>query len=663
VASDLNRPDESNLRITLRGIMDQAVSFVGLMTPAGILIDANRTALKAAGVNAEQVLGIPFWETPWWTHSPELQERLCEAVAKAAAGEEDAFQATHPTPDGNVIYVDFTLKPLFDDKGKVIYLIPEGRDVTAHMIAQLELSAANQRLEELASRLAMPETLERSKPTELPQEQFSLAEFSLADMVSCGNAIRSLLATLDEGQSYSDAVVRYLYDHIVDSEGKPAFCLIRTFLLHPYDSLTPKQQEKAIQIYPSLTANSPCLTLEATFGDETHWRDVADSKGHQVIPLPTNEAMLEMPMVAEMVRSLKFAPFDSGGENSAVDEHGVLHVNEAVGSKFIPAQEEFVKPYKVESVVGFGKTLPDQSMFAVLCFSRLPISRDVADMMSHIGQCVKIGLIAASDFANKAESLIASHRQLLSDHQRIVLQQNKRLQTAFAQLKQSNKDLEDFAYVASHDLKAPLRAISNLSDWVIEDAAEFLPEESQDHLEKIRQRVGRMERLLVDLLEYSRAGRKHGDLNHGVVADWILAASEMAAPPTGFDVSIEGGEFEMSTFTTPFRLCVRNFISNSVKHHDRDHGKIQVVCKRSARMLRVSITDDGPGIPREHHEVIFKMFQTLQRRDIVEGSGMGLALIKKIVNTYGGEVSVESNGRGATFHLDWPLLIPPELLD
>ena len=113
-----------------RGIFNQTFQFIGLMSPDGTLVDANQAALKGAGIAPADVLGKKFWDTIWWTHSPEQQERLREAVRKAASGTFDRFEATHPAPDGSTIYVDFSLKPVMNDAGEVLYLIPEGRDVS-----------------------------------------------------------------------------------------------------------------------------------------------------------------------------------------------------------------------------------------------------------------------------------------------------------------------------------------------------------------------------------------------------------------------------------------------------------------------------------------------------------------------------------------------------
>ncbi len=114
----------------IRTIFDETFQFIGLMTTGGVLIEANKAALEFSGVEASSVLNKPFWETPWWTHSKEMQEKLKDAVKKAAQGQFIRFEATHKAKDGSLHTIDFSLKPVRDKSGKVIFLIPEGRDIT-----------------------------------------------------------------------------------------------------------------------------------------------------------------------------------------------------------------------------------------------------------------------------------------------------------------------------------------------------------------------------------------------------------------------------------------------------------------------------------------------------------------------------------------------------
>lgn len=224
-----------------------------------------------------------------------------------------------------------------------------------------------------------------------------------------------------------------------------------------------------------------------------------------------------------------------------------------------------------------------------------------------------------------------------------------------ADLERTNKDLDEFAYVASHDLRSPLDAIKSLAEWIAEDNAETLPDASQRHIEQMRQRIGRLERLLDDLLQYSRAGRLRGEIEEVDTATLVRETVEVLSPPDGFSVSTNGELPTFHTARTPLEQVVRNLINNAVKHHDREQGTVAVTCRDAGRFFEFAVSDNGPGIAAEFHEQIFKMFETLKPRDEVEGSGMGLSVIKKIVETYGGHVTVESgDDRGTTFRFTWP---------
>ncbi len=138
------RESEQKFRV----IFDQTFQFIGVLDTDGTLLQANRTALQFAGVDIEAVIGKPFWETPWWDHSVELREQLKRAVQEAAQGKLVRFEASHPTPDGEVSYVDFSLKPVINEEGQVLQLIPEGRDITERKRAEEELMRYKAHLEE-----------------------------------------------------------------------------------------------------------------------------------------------------------------------------------------------------------------------------------------------------------------------------------------------------------------------------------------------------------------------------------------------------------------------------------------------------------------------------------------------------------------------------------
>ncbi|MFC3151274.1 CHASE domain-containing protein [Litoribrevibacter euphylliae] len=228
-------------------------------------------------------------------------------------------------------------------------------------------------------------------------------------------------------------------------------------------------------------------------------------------------------------------------------------------------------------------------------------------------------------------------------------------QNIMEELKRSNKELDDFAYVASHDLKAPLRGIIQLSSWIEEDAWNEIGDESKQHITLLKGRTKRLERLLDDLLAYSRIGRSEGNTVEVHVSDMVKEIFSLLSPPDGFQLFCEEPLPVFQTLQPPFEQIFRNLISNAIKHHDQDTGCIRISCSETATDYVFTVSDDGPGIDQQHHEKVFEIFQTLKPRDEVEGSGMGLAIIKKILDFYKANITIiPLEGRGTAFVFTWP---------
>lgn len=234
---------------------------------------------------------------------------------------------------------------------------------------------------------------------------------------------------------------------------------------------------------------------------------------------------------------------------------------------------------------------------------------------------------------------------------------DRKLARHAAELLRSNEELEQFAYVASHDLKAPLRGIENLVSWIEEDLEGKLEGETRQNMDLLRSRVKRLESLLDDLLAYSRAGREAltpSSVDTRALIDEIAA---LISPPDGFQIVASASLPTILTPPAPFNQVMQNLISNAVKHHDDPaHGLIEIVAEPLGPLTMFIVRDNGSGIPKQFRERVFGMFQTLRPRDEVEGSGMGLAIVKKIVERQGGKVWISDNpaGKGASVHFTWP---------
>jgi len=238
-----------------------------------------------------------------------------------------------------------------------------------------------------------------------------------------------------------------------------------------------------------------------------------------------------------------------------------------------------------------------------------------------------------------------------------IHQAHERVQNYADELERSNAELDQFAYVASHDLKAPLRVIDNASRWLEEDLDDRLTDDDRENLALLRNRVRRMEKLLDDLLQYSRIGRID-DERYSEVLDASTLINDvlmLLAPPSSMRVEIPPSFDTILTNRMPLQAVFYNLIGNAIKHHDRDNGIIRLEVDETPTHYRFAVRDDGPGIPEEFRNKVFDMFLTLKPRDQVEGSGMGLALVKKTVEHVGGAITVGAEeGRGAIFTFTWP---------
>jgi len=223
------------------------------------------------------------------------------------------------------------------------------------------------------------------------------------------------------------------------------------------------------------------------------------------------------------------------------------------------------------------------------------------------------------------------------------------------ELQKLNEYLDQFAYVVSHDLKAPLRAINNLSVWIEEDLGAGVSEDIKKNMGMLRGRVSRMESLIAGILEYSRVGRQANATEKLDATKLVTETVEFLSPPESFTVTIQADMPAIYADKVKIQQVFSNLISNAVKYHHTKNGLIKIDCKTEENYYRFSVTDDGPGIAPEYHKKVFDIFQTLQARDKIESTGIGLAIVKKIIEEVGGTIWVESEpGHGASFIFTWP---------
>ncbi len=278
-----------------------------------------------------------------------------------------------------------------------------------------------------------------------------------------------------------------------------------------------------------------------------------------------------------------------------------------------------------------------------------------------VGRTRRVRLEVADRTAQLREAVAALHREVgeRKSAEEQLQSLNERLEqhiaSRTAEAERRAQYLEQFAYVTSHDLKAPLRAVSNLAQWIEEDLDKKLDDSSREQLSLLRDRVRRMHDLIEGLLEYSRVGRTGSQEEMVDTRELIEETIDSLLPPKGFKIRIRGEMPTLRADRLQLGQVFANLLSNSLKHHGGQKGKIRVAVENVDALHEFSVCDDGRGIAPEYHDKVFQIFQTLGSSDMGGSTGIGLALVKKIVEEHGGRIRLESAvGEGTCIFFTWP---------
>lgn len=224
------------------------------------------------------------------------------------------------------------------------------------------------------------------------------------------------------------------------------------------------------------------------------------------------------------------------------------------------------------------------------------------------------------------------------------------------ELKKINKQLDQFAYVVSHDLKAPLRGITTITEFLEEDLKDKLDESTREDFALLRQRVARMQNLITDILEYSKIGRQKVEKSKFETKKLIKEIINDLAAPENFKITIGNSFPKINAELVFISQIFSNLISNSIKYNDKAAAAIDITCYTEGEYLAFSFKDNGIGIDPQYHEKVFEVFQTIDFKDDIDSTGIGLSTVKKIADEIGAKIKLESQlGEGANFIVHLPL--------
>ena len=302
----------------------------------------------------------------------------------------------------------------------------------------------------------------------------------------------------------------------------------------------------------------------------------------------------------------------------------------------------------VELVLAGNDSLPEPREFSVL----FDVESDTIYLVEH----------PRDPRLDRMREQVTDVNSELANTQRELLRERERLKHALEEVQQrstelerSNRALDEFARVVSHDLKAPLRGIATAAAWVIEDLGDALPDEARSNLDVMREQIKSMQKMIAGLLRYARAGRGGAEPETIDVRVLLEEIVTLLHPGKHATITIDTEMPTIRTARAPLQQVFQNLLDNAIKHARRDDVRVRVRCRTTKEMYEFSVSDNGPGIPQRHQERIWGLFNNLAATRGVEGTGIGLAVVRRVVESRGGRIWVESaEGAGATFKFQWP---------
>ena len=437
-----------------------------------------------------------------------------------------------------------------------------------------------------------------------------------------------------------------------------------------------EQERVAVQVSGAVLDLSTLVNEMQTHPSERvfrQFRDRVDSLDELLLALKSAETS-QLPVVARMSRNVdnirdvagRLAALTTGGsdETEVPDplRHSFLASSHALASLANRLSSFHARELdRVESRV-LASTIGAAAAILLLIFGCYALFV-VGVMFPIVGFRDRVRQIAADEKIEDGDPARNELREISDEFDRRYAaargaEESLRVQTA--ELQRSNRDLEEFAYAASHDLRSPLRGIMTTAQWIAEDLERGATDETVKNLALLQGRAARLDRLLASLLDYSRATMaspeeaKVSEFDVGELFDDIVGIIDV---PNGFAVKKVGEMPRLHAGRVRLQQVLQNLVENAIKHHDEATGNVTLTARPDGKFIEFSVVDDGPGIDPRFHDKVVQIFKTLKSRDVHETSGVGLALVIKIIEQEGGRFEIESplTDRGCAMRFWWPV--------
>ena len=648
------RLSENLIDLKFESILNNTHSFIGLLEPDGTLIEANNTAIEFAHSSREELIGLKFWDCSWWQASEKTREDLKQAVQIAAQGQFVRYDVNVLSGSGDQITIDFSLRPVYDENGTLIYLIPEGHDITEKVALQSKLHETNEQFREIKeiARIGTWRVDINEMTAHWDKQIYDIHE------VEYGTPIR-----VEEGINFYREDFRPLPQKSIDDAIKQNSSWDIEAIL-----VTAKGKEVWVRAigYP-VFINETLSELRGTF------LDIDSLKKNQIEAQEKSEKIKELNQslekkVEERTRELlnvqnelrqQFNLLDSSLIISSTNTEGkIIDVNDTLCS---------ISGYSRDELIGQSHKFLMNPKYTVKfdeIWHRISSGNDWKGEICNKrkdGSEYWVDLYIKPFFTpdGRIEKFVSIRYDITESKlvQQKILEQTKKLELANKKLDVVNKELETFSYSVSHDLKAPLRALQGFSKNLVSKYGDQLDETGVRWLTFIRDNAEQMDRLIREMLDFSRINKKNLKKVDVDMTEMINQQIERFKNEYKKEANITIGNIErVHCDYVMMEVVWQNLVGNAFKYSQKKPViNIEIGSEMRNGNVHFFIKDNGAGFDMRYHDKLFGVFQRLHGNDEFEGSGVGLANVQRIIQKHGGNIEGRGVlGEGATFEFELP---------